>query len=859
MVSHEEAHAPGSPGPAGARARSQPETPGSSAAAPVPAAAASDFARRGLSDAQVAERRARGLVNDVPDTPSRTVKEIVRANVVTRFNILLSVMLLVILIAGPVQDALFGIVLVVNTGIGIVQELRAKATLDRLALLSAPRARVVRGGVVLELPIAEVVLDDVIELRAGDQVVVDGRLLTAEHLEVNEALLTGESEPVAKGPGAGCLSGSFVVAGRGRYQATKVGKEAYAVRLAEEARRFTLVRSELRAGIDWVLAMVSWAIVPTVGLLVWSQLRAASGVREAARGAVAGTVGMVPQGLVLLLSVAFAVGVVRLGRRKVLTQELPAVEGLARVDTICFDKTGTLTEGRLEVVGVEQIDPGLDPAPVLAALAAADPSPNATLAAIGAHFPLQGAEWTARRVVPFSSARKWSGASFDGAGSWVLGAPEVVLPDERSVMTMAEDHAAHGRRVLALARAEGPWQEQRLPAALRPAALVVLGDRVRPTAAETLRYFAEQGVSAKVISGDHPRTVAAIAAEVGIPGADRVVDARELPSDRDELGRVLEDSTVFGRVSPHQKREMVAALQQRSHVVAMTGDGVNDVLALKDADISIAMGSGSPASRAVANLLLLDASFDVLPDVVGEGRRVIANIERVANLFVTKTVYALLLALAVGVAGRPFPFLPRHLTVVGSLTIGIPAFFLALEPSARRARAGFVKRVLRFALPTGTLAALATFLAYELARVENVTLAEARTTATFVLASIGLFALVIVSRPLTTGRRAVVAGMTAGLLLLAVVPSWRAFFALNFPRPVVVLAAVGIVGLTGAFMYFALRALGWLQHMPELVQAVGERLPSAEQVTSAAQRGAVLLRRGRGRVGRWLGEVRRRR
>ncbi len=773
----------------------------------------------GLTAEEVAQRIERGQVNAIPSGPSRTVGDILRANIITRFNLLLSILLIVVVLVAPIQDALFAVVLVVNTAIGIVQELRAKRTLDRLALLSAPRARVLRQGRVMDLAVGEVVLDDVLRLEPGDQVVVDGEVLTAQGLEINESLLTGESDPVLKQPGDNCLSGSFVVAGSGLFRATKVGRDAYAVSLAEEARKFTLVKSELRRGIDVILAIVGWLIPPTVALLVWSQLEATDSVKEGLRGAVAGAVGMVPQGLVLLTSIAFAVGVVRLGRRKTLVQELPAIEVLARVDVVCFDKTGTLTEGRLVVEDLITTESGADPVEPLGALAAADPTPNATLRALAEAYPAPPG-WEPRELVPFSSVRRWSGASFPGRGTWVLGAPDAIgVPPH--MVARAEKEAADGRRVLAVGWTNRALDGGRLPTPLQTAGLVILGDRIRADVADTLRYFADQGVHAKVISGDHPATVSAIARRAGMSGAERAIDGGSLPEDPQELAEALESHTVFGRISPHQKRKMVAALQNRGHVVAMTGDGVNDVLALKDSDIGIAMGSGSSASRAVAQLVLLDGAFDSLPAVVGEGRRVIANIERVANLFVTKTVYAFLLAVAVGIIGRPFPFVPRHLTLVGSVTIGIPAFVLALEPSVRRAVTGFVGRVLRFALPTGAVAAAATFAAYELARSEGASLVEARTTATMVLAAVGLFALVTVSRPLTTARKWLVSGMTGLFLLVLATPGGREFFELDLPRPAIVLSAIGIVAITGTVMYAALRAVGWAQHVPELLAEPG--------------------------------------
>jgi cation-transporting ATPase E len=760
-------------------------------------------AAQGLTAQEVAERIALGQVNDVPAVPSRTVGQIVRANVFTRFNALLGSLLVVILIVGPIQDALFGFVLVANAGVGIYQELRAKRTLDSLAVLTSPHARLVRDGHVREAPLTEVVLDDVLELQPGDQVVVDGEVLEAFALEVDESLITGEAEPVIKEPGDEVLSGSFVAAGSGRFRATRVGALAYAAQLAEQGRRFSLTRSELRSGIDQILRIVTWLLIPTAALLLVSQLRSNGSVRDALRVSVGGTVAMVPEGLVLLTSVAFAVGVVRLAKRRVLVQELPAVEVLARVDVLCIDKTGTLTEGRLVVDEVELLGEDGSHRDALAALAAAEPHPNATLLAVRESFPDPREGWLAARTVPFSSARKWSGADFGTRGTWVLGAPDVLLgsrPGDDAQLTKGRAHAEAGRRVVLLGRTDAPIGADTSPVGLVPVAYVILTDRVRETASTTLAYFARQGVNVKVISGDHPQTVAAVARRVGLPGAEAPFDAKALPEGGRELAEVLETHAIFGRVTPQQKRAMVEALQSRGHVVAMTGDGVNDVLALKDADIGVAMGSGSSATRAVAQLVLLDSTFDALPSVVGEGRRVLGNIERTSNLYVTKTVYAMLIALGVGVVGLEFPFLPRQLTLIGALTIGIPSFFLALAPNDERARPGFLPRVLRFTIPAGSLAAIATFLGYVLAKHEpGVTLAEARTAATMVLLYIGFLVLSIIAAPLTPSRLALVWAMPALFGLAMAIPAAREFFALYPPPLIVWLAAFGIASLVWSF------------------------------------------------------------
>ena len=771
----------------------------------------------GLTQDEVRQRIEAGLVNQVVERPSRTTGEIVRANVVTRFNILLGALLLIVLVVlREPRDALFGIVLVTNAAIGIVQELRAKRTLDRLELVAAPRVRVVRSGKVSDVAVDRIVVDDLIDLWPGEQLVVDGVVVSSQGLEIDESLLTGESDPVHKRADDECLSGSFVAAGSGRYRATRVGDESYAAGLAHAAKRFTLVRSELRDGINWILGIVSWAVVPIGALVVWSALRGGGTFLEGLGGAVAAGVAMIPQGLVLLTSIAFAVGVIRLGRSNVLVQELPAIEGLARVDTVCFDKTGTLTEGRLAVEKLLLLSER-DPQPALAAIAAAEPHPNATLAAIGAAFP-DNPGWGVQTAVPFSSVRKWSGVTFRGHGTWVLGAPDVVAPRDKSITEAVSDASADGRRVLLVGAGMTPLADGRIPSDVTPVAIVVLSDQVRVDAADTLRYFADQGIRIKVISGDHPETVASIARQVGIDGADQVVDARLLPEGNDELAAIMERATIFGRVAPHQKSAMVRAMQSVGHVVAMTGDGVNDVLALKDSDIGIAIGGGAPASRAVAQLVLIDGRFASLPGIVGEGRRVTSNIERVANLFITSTVYALGLSLAIVVSTLPFPFLARHLTLVGSLTVGIPAFFLALAPSRRRSRPGFVLRVLKFAAPTGLVATIATFAGYWLADSEGASIGESRTTATLILAAIGLFALGIVSRPLVPWKKGLIATMAALLVVAMSSPFLREFFALDLPRTVVLLAAVGIVAVTGAVMVFALRAVGWAKVVPDLLR-----------------------------------------
>jgi cation-transporting P-type ATPase E len=758
----------------------------------------------GLSADEVADRRRRGLVNRADERTSRSLLEIARANMLTRFNAILATMFVLILRFGEAKDSLFGIVLVTNALIGIVQEWRAKRTLDRLAVLSAPQARVVRDDAVQVVAPEAVVLDDLLEIRAGDQVVADGIVCSSDGMEIDESLLTWESEPLAKDPDADVLSGSIVVAGTGRFQATRVGADAYARQLATEARRFTLTRSELVDGTNRILQLVQWALVPTATLLAISQFTVQHhSWRRAIAGVIAGVVAMIPEGLVLLTSLAFAVATVTLARRRVLVQELPAVEGLARVDIVLLDKTGTLTDGVMRFDTLEPI--AVDPetgedlvADALSALAA-DDTRNQTMQALCEAFPTPPG-WIRTASTPFSSSRKWSAATFGEHGTWVFGAPEMVWigRDERDPIRMRfESIASAGRRVLLLARSDVALVGEELPDGLEAAALVLFEERIRDDAADTIRYFLDQGVVCKVISGDSPRTVGAVASRIGIVDADCPVDGRELPDDTGELGELLDRTGVVGRVTPHQKRAIVTALQQRGHVVAMTGDGVNDALALKDADIGIAMGSGAAATRAVAQIVLLDGQFAAMPGVVAEGRRVIANVERVSNLFVTKTVYAMLLAIAVGVVRWPYPFLPRHLTIISSLTIGVPAFFLALGPNTRRYEPGFVPRVLRFSIPAGFVAAAATFAGYWIARSGEVSTDEARTCATIVLFCVGLWILALLARPMTNVRIMLLVAMGTAFVGALTIAGVRHFFALNSPPGDVLLSMAVVVGAAG--------------------------------------------------------------
>ncbi|ASU58062.1 HAD-IC family P-type ATPase [Nocardiopsis dassonvillei] len=812
------------PGPqAGGGAPEAAGAPAGASAEPVPAGPrgpAGPPPETGLSSQQVAERVSAGRTNDVPVRASRTVGQIIRGNVFTRINAMVAVLFSIIAVIGPVQDGLFAMVILFNTLIGIVQELRAKRTLDKLAIVNAARPRVVRDGATVHVATQEVVLDEVLEVGVGDQIVVDGTVTWAGGLEVDESLLTGEADPVVKRPGDTVMSGSFVVAGTGRFRATKVGRHAYAARLAEEASRFSLVHSELRSGINRILTWITYALFPIGALLIYSQLvlgghvgleESTSGgqisgpLADALRSMVAALVSMIPEGLVLLTSIAFAVGVIRLGRHKCLVQELPAIEGLARVDVVCTDKTGTLTEAGMKLAGIRDLGGhgGEDsPSLVLAALAASDPDHNASMAAIARGCEAAGQtapDWTVTALAPFSSARKWSGTSFLTSGGeehWVLGAADVLVSPQDPAAAEAARLGAQGHRVLLLARASARVDSDEAPGTVLPVALVVLDQRLREDAGPTLDYFEDQGVDVKIVSGDHAASVGAVGRELGLPGADQPVDARALSEDGDELAREVEQRSAFGRVTPERKRDMVRGLRERGHTVAMTGDGVNDVLALKEADIGVAMGSGSPASRSVAQLVLLDNRFAVLPRVVAEGRRVIGNIERVANLFLTKTVYTMTLAIIVGLLAVAYPFFPRHATLINAVTFGIPSFFLALAPNTDIARPGFVMRTLRLAIPSGMVAGFAAVTTYLLVLGGRTVPDPAdRTAVVITLCATTLWVLLLVAKPYVWWKVLMVGSMVGLLTLAMVTPLGQWFFDLDVSDPTKVLTGLAVAGV----------------------------------------------------------------
>jgi cation-transporting ATPase E len=772
----------------------------------------------GLTAAEVAERRADGRHNAQRQSSSRSIGDILRENIFTLFNGILTACFVAVLLLGDLRDGFFYGVVIANALIGIVQEVRAKRVLDRTALLATPESRVRRDGITLAVPLEDVVLDDVLVLRPGDQIPADAVVSDSTGLALDESLLTGESDPVVKEAGARLLSGSHVIAGTGHAVVTAVGADSYASKLTSEIKRHSLVHSELRDATNRILVYLSWILGPVILVTLVGRVLAYGGFEElfaddlwrrALVDAVAAVVGMIPEGLVLLTSLAFGVAAIQLASRKVLVQELAAVEVLARVDVLCLDKTGTLTVGELELERTEAVGDVVPSAQSDIALAAfgADDAGNATAGILASRF--QSRAFTVVRRVPFSSSTKYSGAVLrigDMETSWVLGAPERVLADHPAELARATEIAATGRRTLALARTVEPLPEGAEIAlagvALEPATLVVLGETLRPEAKDTLGYFAEQSIRVVVMSGDNPVTVGAIARELNLTGA--TVDASSLSTD-EELDAALRTADVLGRVSPEQKRTAVGLLQAQGRTVAMTGDGVNDAMAIKDANLGIAMGSATAATKAVSRLVLLDDRFDRLPGVLASGRRVIANVERVSNIFLAKTVYGILLALVSAVLLWPFPFLPRQLTLVSSLAIGIPSFVLALAPNRRIYTPGVLPRILKYSVPTGTIAGLAAVVAYAPIH-RSLPLHEARSIATVTLFCVSLWILCVLTRPLSVGRWALLGSVAAAFVLVCVIPFTADFFQMHLSLSwgLVWGVAVGAAGAAGIEVFYRL-------------------------------------------------------
>ncbi len=720
----------------------------------------------GLTQEQAHQREQAGWANTPVESPTKSVGEIVRANVCTFFNFIFIVLACLLITVGSFDDMLFLLIAAANTGIGIIQQLRSKATIDKLNLLSAPRAKVVREGNLISIPSAHLVRDDVAEFTAGDQIPADATVLSGS-AQVNEALITGEADAIEKGAGDTLLSGSFVVAGKCRARLDKVGADSYAARLTLEAKKnVTAGKSEMMASLDKLIRVIGILLIPVgVALFIKEFYFLELGARQAVVSTVAALIGMIPEGLYLLTSVALAVSLVRLAQGKVLAQDMSCIETLARVDVLCVDKTGTITEPHMEVSETVLLDEEEYPeeavTSALNAFYKCMEAENDTARAMKERF--HGVSpWHAARTIPFTSATKWSAAVFPGHGAYVVGAPEFVMGARYAdLKELAEPYSAKGYRVLLAAEYDGvPDQRGLDPARVRPMALVLLSNRIRANAPKTFHYFAQQGVTVKVISGDNPVTVSEVARQAGIEGADKYIDAATLRTDA-ELERAAGKYVVFGRVTPGQKRKLVRALQKQGHTVAMTGDGVNDVLALKDADCGIAMASGAEAACRAAQLVLLNSDFGAMPKVVAEGRRVINNIQRAAALFLVKNIFSFCLAIISLFATFPYPVTPLQLSLLSAITIGIPSFFLALEPNYSLVRGKFLGNVFRQALPGG-ITDLVIILGIELFYlVFGFTEADLSTMSAILLLFIGLLVLYQVCRPFDWKRR-VLWGTMAG-------------------------------------------------------------------------------------------------
>ena len=734
---------------------------------------------KGLTAREVREREAQGLDNRERLKVGKSVARILSENLLTLFNFLNLGLAIAVFGVGSFRNALFMGVVFTNAVIGTFQAVRAKKTVEKLKLVVAPSARVIRDGKTETIPVERVVLDDLMLFETGNQILADA-IIRGGEVEADESLLTGESLPVKKKPGDELKSGSFIVSGRCVAQAERGGDETYAAVLSREAKAEKGTKSELTRALNALIRVMSFVIVP-LGLILFARQYYVDGgpIRDSVISTVAAMVGMIPEGLVLLTSVALAVGVVRLARRKTLVQSLYSMEDLARVDVLCLDKTGTITSGNLSFERLEPLNE--DEAACARALGAMLQfvgGSDATSKALMPRFPAP-IDAKSGRVVPFSSARKWSGAEVDGCAV-VLGAPQFVLPDADEAFKQKVASCASGAlRVLVLAGCQNPLPEDRLPAGLTPLALILLTDEIRPEAPDTLKFFEKEGVTIKVISGDDAVTVSAIARRAGVKDAERYVDASTLKTDRD-VTEAASRYAVFGRVTPQQKRILVRALKAQGHTVAMTGDGVNDIPALKEADCSVAMASGSDAARQVASLVLLDCNFASMPEVVMEGRRVIGNIRRSASLFLTKTVFSFLLLLLSLITGAGYPFVPIQLTLFSTASVGMPSFLLALEPNRTRVEGRFMPYVLSKALPGGLTIALGAWSLSALAASRGFP-AEGGTLATMYLVAVGLMVLLASCWPLNLKRAGVF--LLSALVLAVALLGFPSFFELTALSP----------------------------------------------------------------------------
>ncbi|MGL4571051.1 MAG: HAD-IC family P-type ATPase [Clostridium sp.] len=753
----------------------------------------------GLTEEQVKERVLRGEVNKIPKAPSKTFPQILRANFFTMFNALNIVLAIAVIIAGSPKNAIFAGVIVVNSLIGVIQEVKAKNIIEKLSVISEANCNVLRGGSIRRIGIEEIVKDDILYISSGDQILADGIMYEGDELEIDESMLTGEADPVPKRKEDKILSGSFVVAGEGYMKVTKVGANTYSSKLADEARRFKITNSELQNALNKILKILLFLIVPIGVLLATTQLVFINASwQDAVIGTVSGIIGMVPEGLVLLTSATFIVAIIKLSQYDTLVQELSATEVLARVDVLCVDKTGTVTEGTLKLIDVVNLSDIEDEEvnKILASMSHNLPSKNPTQQAILDRYK-EDSNLEIIEKVPFSSKRKWGGIVLEEEGAWILGAPEIVMGSKYvEIKDLVEEEAKKGRRVLLLAKSPLKSLKGDHDKDIEKVALVLIEDIIRSDAPETIEFFKHEGVQVKVISGDNPVTVSAVGKRAGIDGAENYIDARELPTDMDELRKEVDKYSIFGRVTPHQKKDLVIALQKNGHTVAMTGDGVNDVLALKEADCGIAMANGSDATKAVAQLVLMKSNFSALPKVVAEGRQQINNLERVAQLFLSKTTYSIILAVVFSVLLLPFPIQPIQLSLVGSCAIGIPALFLALLPNTERVKHGFLGRILTASIPNGILIAAFVTGTFVFSYRAGIDIEHCRTLAVLMLAGVSMIILFKVALPLTPFKIFLVVVMMGIVSLAFITPIGREIFSLTRLNKMEWLLSAGTIALS---------------------------------------------------------------
>lgn len=721
----------------------------------------------GLSAEQVKRRFAQGENNYKVESSTLSVPEIVRSNVCTYFNLVFAVIAVLLAIVGAWSDMLFLPIIVANTCIGIIQEIHSKKVLDKLSILNAPHAVVIRDGKRQEIPADQLVLDDIVEFSAGSQIPADAKVVSGE-LQVNESLITGESDEIEKREGDSLLSGSFVVSGKACARLEKVGKDSYISKLTLQATKSKKgEQSEMIRSLNYLIMVMGIIIIPIgIALFVQSFIYNEGTFHDSITGMVAAIIGMIPEGLYLLTSVALAVSSVRLAQKKVLIHDMKCIETLARVNVLCVDKTGTITEPGMHVYDFSVLDGAdqLEISQLLADFVAAQEKDNATMEALKAHFS-NGSGMRAREVYSFSSETKYSGAVMNDGKSYVIGAPEFVLRGQfAQYQEQIATYSSKGYRVLVFAQYEGTLDRKPLTEPVLPLCFVMLANPIRKGAKETFTYFAENDVDIKVISGDNPLTVSVIAAEAGIVGAERFVDASTL-KEKEDYYRAVEEYTVFGRVTPSQKRMLVQALKEHKKTVAMTGDGVNDVLALKDADCSVAMASGSEAASNVAQLVLLDSDFSRMPSVVAEGRRVVNNIERTAALYIVKNIFSMLLAIFSVILMLDYPLEPSQVSLISMFTIGIPSFVLALEPNKDLIRGHFLTNVLVRALPAGLTDFIVVSGLVIFCREFQVDLDCLSTSCTILVAIVGFMILHRIARPMNTGHIVMLVGVIAGWIL----------------------------------------------------------------------------------------------